>query len=964
MIRNVLLLGLLCLFGSTAWAAEDDLPAPRDYNLEALQRLPVHDGGRIKPFDTFAREKAFRITQRSNPRLTLDEQEVKFTANQLLLSWLMEEEKWFEVRFIRCDHPDVALAIRYPEYFDRLIHPEKFADDDSKEQQEFEEWYAKEKVKDLHYVSPAEILDAPEILDYYQTVRAKIQQAEKEFEEYKPTAKERAVSRVLEALEAYSQIVFYSLRANELVVTADRKALVTFVEAAGEFRKAFESLQTKWQQDPNLQPTKLPGEEFSAAKQRFVEVNEKLSNVFQTPNPAIQQIDPVVREYQASVLELTDLLIDALPEDQAQDFKNLRPKMERLHSFIYYNSNSLRLVPALHPEAYERDRDMSNLVEPWLDLQTILHGSENYFQNRGYDFAHVQQVRAHFKALQDAYLAKNESAFDRQLEEFTAAVRHLGKDTADKVLQMEVKDLDEEVVALVDYPNAGYTQTELTYNEVQPFFWSWVISLISMILFALAFGWIRAPMLWLGFFALLGAIGVSIYGFSLRIAVTGWAPVTNMYETVIYVGSFVSILGAWFLMLPITGEGLRMAWKLTAAPGTPEAEKFSEKEQEVLSEDSAFVVSAILMVPRLALMAGVFWLLSLAPYAAGGNTIINLLPNQDIASEGLLSLKISAITSLSSSELMVWLVGLCMLAVGVWFVPRALLTLASGFILVPMTLLDHGEKLFPKLYEHPRPLIGVATAFCGFFAACVAWFAPPDILNPNFQPLQPILRDNFWLTIHVLTIVSSYGAGALAWALGNLALGYYLFGSYRSGSSDKQLSEEHRPASELLQASSRKRPPAACLPLVGYVYKAIQVAVLLLAAGTILGGLWADVSWGRFWGWDAKEVWALVSLLIYLAILHGRYAGWFGNFGLVAGAVWGFSGIVMSWYGVNFWLSTGLHSYGFGSGAPHLWVVGVVVGNWVFLCLAWLRYMVELENLHNPFSSSNEQQQISDAFKA
>ena len=73
------------------------------------------------------------------------------------------------------------------------------------------------------------------------------------------------------------------------------------------------------------------------------------------------------------------------------------------------------------------------------------------------------------------------------------------------------------------------------------------------------------------------------------------------------------------------------------------------------------------------------------------------------------------------------------------------------------------------------------------------------------------------------------------------------------------------------------------------------VAVLLLAAGTILGGLWADVSWGRFWGWDPKEVWALISLLVYLAVLHGRFAGWFNNFGLVAGTVIGLSMIVMSW---------------------------------------------------------------------
>ena len=119
-----------------------------------------------------------------------------------------------------------------------------------------------------------------------------------------------------------------------------------------------------------------------------------------------------------------------------------------------------------------------------------------------------------------------------------------------------------------------------------------------------------------------------------------------------------------------------------------------------------------------------------------------------------------------------------------------------------------------------------------------------------------------------------------------------------------------------------------------------RVAVLLLAAGTILGGLWADVSWGRFWGWDSKEVWALVSLLIYLAVLHGRYAGWFGNFGLAVGAVVGACSILMAWYGVNFVLGSGLHTYGEGVGGVQ-WALLLVAANGLFAILAALRYRLE-----------------------
>ena len=75
---------------------------------------------------------------------------------------------------------------------------------------------------------------------------------------------------------------------------------------------------------------------------------------------------------------------------------------------------------------------------------------------------------------------------------------------------------------------------------------------------------------------------------------------------------------------------------------------------------------------------------------------------------------------------------------------------------------------------------------------------------------------------------------------------------------------------------------------------------VLLETGTVLGAMWADDAWGRFWGWDRKEVWALITLLIYLAVLHARCVGWVGNRGLAALAAVGFALVVMAWYGVNF----------------------------------------------------------------
>lgn len=131
------------------------------------------------------------------------------------------------------------------------------------------------------------------------------------------------------------------------------------------------------------------------------------------------------------------------------------------------------------------------------------------------------------------------------------------------------------------------------------------------------------------------------------------------------------------------------------------------------------------------------------------------------------------------------------------------------------------------------------------------------------------------------------------------------------------------------------------------IYRAIQVAVWLLTVGTILGALWGDVAWGRFWAWDPKEVWALISLLVYLGVLHARCGGFSGNFGLVLASLLGTTSIVMAWYGVNYVLRSGLHTYAGGTGG--LWyVVAVLLGNWLFLTLAAVRYFVETRGIGDP----------------
>lgn len=167
----------------------------------------------------------------------------------------------------------------------------------------------------------------------------------------------------------------------------------------------------------------------------------------------------------------------------------------------------------------------------------------------------------------------------------------------------------------------------------------------------------------------------------------------------------------------------------------------------------------------------------------------------------------------------------------------------------------------------------------------------PLIISPNMDPIVAVLRSSYWLTIHVLTVTISYAAFSMAMILGNIVLIKSIFGTLNDEQSNR---------------------------FSHYAYRSIQLGVLLLTAGIILGGVWADYSWGRFWGWDPKETWALIADLGFLAILHGRFAGWISPKRLLVFSPAAYLLVIMAWFGVNFVLATGLHSYGFSSGGTFM----------------------------------------------
>ena len=161
----------------------------------------------------------------------------------------------------------------------------------------------------------------------------------------------------------------------------------------------------------------------------------------------------------------------------------------------------------------------------------------------------------------------------------------------------------------------------------------------------------------------------------------------------------------------------------------------------------------------------------------------------------------------------------------------------------------------------------------------------------ELENVQAVLDSEFWLTIHVLMVVSSYGMFILAGGLGHIYL--------------------------LIVKSNSKR----LIQIQSIILQMMYVGVFLLAMGTVLGGVWAAESWGRFWDWDPKESWAFISVSSYLIAIHLYRFHHISAFGLAIASILGLQVVTFTWYGVNYILGTGLHSYGFGNGGVFYYLI-------------------------------------------
>jgi len=186
-----------------------------------------------------------------------------------------------------------------------------------------------------------------------------------------------------------------------------------------------------------------------------------------------------------------------------------------------------------------------------------------------------------------------------------------------------------------------------------------------------------------------------------------------------------------------------------------------------------------------------------------------------------------------------------------------------------------------------------------------------NFINPEITNLVPVLK-SYWLMIHVATIISGDGFLGLGSILSLLVLILFIIRGKANTNIDLAIKE-----------------------LTNLSEMALIMGLMLMTVGNFLGGVWANESWGRYWGWDPKETWASVTILIYAAVLHMRFIPALKSvFAYNVASLWAYSTVIMTYFGVNYYLS-GLHSYAAGDPVPiPVWVYYAVAGLFVLTVVA------------------------------
>ena len=212
------------------------------------------------------------------------------------------------------------------------------------------------------------------------------------------------------------------------------------------------------------------------------------------------------------------------------------------------------------------------------------------------------------------------------------------------------------------------------------------------------------------------------------------------------------------------------------------------------------------------------------------------------------------------------------------------------------------------VFARKSPFTLAASVFLGGVTMAVAHM---NFVNPEITNLVPVLK-SYWLMIHVATIISGDGFLGLGSILSLLVLVLYIMKRGENENIDRSIKE-----------------------LTNIAEMSLIVGLFLMTVGNFLGGVWANESWGRYWGWDSKETWAGVTILVYATVLHLRFIPKLNNpFAFNVASLWSYSTVIMTYFGVNYYLS-GLHSYAAGAPIPlPSWVIPSVIALFVLTLVA------------------------------
>ena len=189
-----------------------------------------------------------------------------------------------------------------------------------------------------------------------------------------------------------------------------------------------------------------------------------------------------------------------------------------------------------------------------------------------------------------------------------------------------------------------------------------------------------------------------------------------------------------------------------------------------------------------------------------------------------------------------------------------------------------------------RSLLAIAAT--NFVAGITLFVANLGFMDPQIGTLVPVLK-SYWLNIHVSVITASYSFFGLCFVLGIISMVLFILRSPKRAHIDQSIINVH------------------CINEISMI-----LGLGLLTIGTFLGGVWANESWGRYWGWDPKETWSLITVVAYTIILHARLIRKLNNpyiFSVLS--TLGFYTVMMTYFGVNYYL-TGMHSYASGEPVP------------------------------------------------